>query len=70
MFGVFKINILFLAINCKGMAIPILWTLLPKKGCWNTAERILSCYSDFKRYFLNKSYNVYSWTVSLKASDG
>ena len=40
MFGIFKINILFLAINYKGMAIPILWTLLPKKGCSNTAERI------------------------------
>ena len=31
-FGIFKINILFLAINYKGMSIPILWTLLPKKG--------------------------------------
>ncbi|WP_257279969.1 hypothetical protein [Endozoicomonas sp. ISHI1] len=30
LFGMFKINILFLAINYKGMAIPILWTLLPK----------------------------------------
>ena len=40
MFGIFKINILFLAINYKGMAIPILWTLLPKKGCSNTTERI------------------------------
>ncbi len=40
LFGIFKINILFIAINYKGMAIPILWTLLPKKGCSNTAERI------------------------------
>ncbi|MBO9496685.1 hypothetical protein J7438_21740 [Thalassotalea sp. G20_0] len=40
MFGIFKINILFLAINYKGMSIPILWTLLPKKGCSNTTERI------------------------------
>ena len=40
MFGKFKINILYLAINYKGMAIPILWTLLPKKGCSNTQERI------------------------------
>ena len=31
MFGQFKINILYLAINHKGMAIPLLWTLLPKK---------------------------------------
>ena len=40
MFGKFKINILYLAINYKGMAIPILWTLLPKKGYSNTQERI------------------------------
>ena len=40
MFGAFKINILYLAINYKNMAIPILWTLLPKKGCSNTQERI------------------------------
>ncbi|WP_163370353.1 hypothetical protein [Endozoicomonas acroporae] len=40
MFGIFKINILFLAINYKGMSIPILWTLLPKKGCSNTTERV------------------------------
>ena len=40
LFGVFKINILFLAINYKGMAIPILWTLLPKKSRPNAAERI------------------------------
>ena len=46
MFGIFKINILFLAINYKGMAIPILWTLLPKKGCSNTAERIERLYTQ------------------------
>ena len=40
MFGIFKINILFLAINYKGMSIPILWTLLPKKSCSNTTERV------------------------------
>ena len=40
MFGIFKINILFLAINYKGMSIPILWTILPQKGCSNTTERI------------------------------
>ena len=40
MLGKFKINILYLAINYKGMAIPLLWTLLSKKGCSNTKERI------------------------------
>jgi len=40
MFGVFKINILYLAINYKGMSIPLLWTLLDKKGNSNTTERI------------------------------
>ena len=40
MLGKFKINILYLAINYKSMAIPVLWTLLPKKGCSNTQERI------------------------------
>ncbi|MDB2384573.1 IS4 family transposase, partial [Endozoicomonas sp.] len=40
MFGIFKINILYLAINYKGMAIPVLWVLLDKKGNSNTTERI------------------------------
>ena len=50
MFGVFKINILFLAISHKGMAIPVLWTLLPKKGCSNTEERI-QLLQKFQRIF-------------------
>lgn len=40
MFGSFKVNILYLAINYKGMSIPLLWVLLDKKGCSNTGERI------------------------------
>ena len=40
MFGVFKINILYLAINYRGMAIPLFWVLLDKKGNSNTTERI------------------------------
>ena len=50
MFGTFKINILYLAINYKGMAIPILWTLLPKNGCSNTQERI-DLLERFKKIF-------------------
>ena len=39
-FGEKKINILTLAIAYEGIAIPIFWKLLEKKGNSNTAERI------------------------------
>jgi hypothetical protein len=38
--GKVSINILYLAIVYQGIAIPILWSYLPKKGNSNTAERI------------------------------
>ena len=38
-FGVTKINFLVLAVAHKGIAIPLFWVLLPKKGNSNTAER-------------------------------
>jgi hypothetical protein len=38
--GLFHINILALGIRHKGCAIPVLFTVLPKKGTSNTAERI------------------------------
>lgn len=40
MIGNWPINILYLAVVYEGIAIPILWTCLPKKGNSNTAERI------------------------------
>ena len=39
-FGQSNLNILVLALAYKGIAFPILWTLLPKRGNSNTAERI------------------------------
>jgi len=39
-FGTFRINILALGIVYKGCAFPILFTMLPKKGNSNTAERV------------------------------
>lgn len=39
-FGSFTINILMVAIVYQGIAFPIVWTLLPKKGNSNTKERI------------------------------
>ena len=39
-FGIFNINILFIAIVYEGMAVPVVWTFLPKKGNSNTSERI------------------------------
>ena len=39
-FGKHEINILMLGIAYRGVAIPLLWTLLPKAGNSNTAERI------------------------------
>jgi len=38
-YGVANINILMLSIAYQGMAIPILWTMLPKRGNSNTHER-------------------------------
>lgn len=39
-FGSFRINILALGIVYKGCAFPVLFTMLPKKGNSNTAERV------------------------------
>jgi hypothetical protein len=39
-FGSKKINIFMLAITYRGIAIPIFWRMLPKKGNTNTCERI------------------------------
>lgn len=39
-FGVLKINFLVLAVAHEGIAIPIFWRLLPKKGNSNTQERM------------------------------
>ena len=38
-YGVANINILMLSIAYHGMSIPILWTMLPKRGNSNTQER-------------------------------
>lgn len=38
-FGITDINILMLSVTYKGIAIPILWTMLPKKGNSNSNER-------------------------------
>lgn len=39
-FGKKNINILVLGVAYKGVCIPLLWTLLNKRGCSNTHERI------------------------------
>jgi hypothetical protein len=38
-FGKSPLNILVLGVAYKGIAFPLLWTILEKKGCSNTAER-------------------------------
>ena len=38
-FGRTDVNVLMIAICCKGIAYPILWQFLPKAGNSNTAER-------------------------------
>lgn len=38
-FGLFQINILMLSIAYQGVAFPVMWTLLGKKGNSNTRER-------------------------------
>ena len=40
-FGMFNINILVIGIVYEGIAIPVIWTFLSKKGNSNTAERIV-----------------------------
>lgn len=39
-FGQFNINILTITIVYRGIAIPLIWTLLPKRGNSNNQERI------------------------------
>ena len=39
-FGAVPLNILTLGIVYRGVAVPVLWTVLPKKGNSNTAERV------------------------------
>jgi hypothetical protein len=50
MWGKRHINVLMLSIVYRGMAIPLLWTLLDKKGCSNTQERI-ALMQRFIEYF-------------------
>ena len=38
--GETALNIFMLSVVYKGAAFPLLWTVLPKKGCSNTTERI------------------------------
>ena len=38
--GATPLNVFMLSVVCKGVAFPLLWTVLEKKGCSNTAERI------------------------------
>jgi len=74
MLGQFKINILYLAINHKGMAIPLLWILLPKKGCSNTTERIQllekfrKAFPDqpVKRLLADREFKGKKWLKYLK----
>jgi len=44
------LNILVLGIAYKGVAIPVLWTMLEKKGNSNTQERI-ALMAEFVRLF-------------------
>ncbi|WBA82588.1 hypothetical protein [Endozoicomonas sp. GU-1] len=69
MFGIFKINILFLAINYKGMSIPILWTLLPKKGCSNTTERV-ELLKRFRKIFPEQAIQRLLMDREFKALQG
>lgn len=49
-----NINILVLAVEWKGLAIPILWKLLPKKGNSNLQERISLLQEFVERYGIEK----------------
>jgi hypothetical protein len=44
------LNILVLGVCHQGTAFPLLWAVLPKKGCSNTAERI-ALLDEFGRQF-------------------
>lgn len=48
--GQTPLNILVLGVVHQGTAFPLLWTVLPKKGCSNTAERI-ALLDEFGRQF-------------------
>lgn len=48
--GSTPLNVMVLGICYKGIAFPLLWTIVEKKGCSNTAERI-DLLEDFDRLF-------------------
>ncbi len=48
--GETPLNVLMLGINYQGISFPLLWTILEKKGCSDTAERIALMH-DYTRLF-------------------
>lgn len=57
-FGKAKINFLMLSVYGHGWSIPILWTLLPKKGNSNEAERIELLKRFISIFGKGKIYNL------------
>ena len=55
-FGEFNINILILGITYKGIAFPLIFSLLPKRGNSNWQER-RELMERFMRLFITFSYN-------------
>ena len=48
--GKSDINILMLSVVCKGIAFPVLWSLLDKAGNSNTAQRIVLIQTFVNRF--------------------
>lgn len=74
--GTTPLNILMLSVVWKGVAFPLLWTVLEKKGCSDTAERIellekyVSLFGESSIDFVTADRSVY-WlrVVSLPSSE-
>lgn len=57
-FGKADINILMIAVGFKGIAVPLLWSLLPKKGNSNSNERI-ALMEKFIKWFGSEKIEVF-----------
>jgi len=75
--GETPLNIMVLGIAYRGVAFPLLWTILEKKGCSDTAERI-ALVSEFGRIFgyhsisylcADREFIGHDWFAWLRSQD-
>jgi len=72
--GQTPLNILMLSLVYKGVAFPLLWTVLEKKGCCDTAERIrllekyLQLFGANSLWFVALALGIFLYEISKFSS--